>query len=366
MERPLSLNKNPLIKVEKNIEIVEINKIKLWKDNPRKNDKAVPLLAEVIKERGQVTPIVVYRKNNVCYKGNTTIKALKYLGIKHIRVLYADFPSEAAAISYGIADNRSSEWAEWDSEILKNFLSMPEVINDSGFSLKEQQAIFFDTCNTLSVNTVDPRDKLINPDVLKPNKNTYRVHPKDQIDHLKKSIELYGIYKPILIANDNTILDGHALVTAALQLNIPMVPIKRLNIKADSDEALKLITSINEIGRFAEVDDRKLTNYLKEIKDKGTKGLEGTGYDKMMLANLLMVTRSAKEIKDINAAAEWVGMPEYHDEITEYKLTINFLNQNDKIILLNRLGFSDLKNKEIKSIWWPRKKMDDSKSVRFE
>ena len=364
MNRPV-IKKEFTVKTEQNIEIVDIKKIVLWKNNPRKNDQAVPRLAEVIRERGQITPIVVYRKNNVCYKGNTTIKALKYLGINHVKVLYADFPSEAAAIAYGIADNRSSEWAEWDSELLKNFLKIPEQMKDSGFSSVEKQAIFMDTCNTLSVNTVDPTDKLINPDSLKPNPNSYRQHPEDQINHLLKSIELYGIYRPILITNDNTILDGHAIVTAALRLKIPLVPIKRLNIATESDEALKLITSINEVGKLAEIDDRMLTNYLKDVKDKTT-GLRGTGYDEMMLANLVMVTRTAKEIANINEAAEWVGMPEYKDGITEFKLVVHFLTLVEKQSFLNRLGFADVKNKNLKSIWWPRKKCDDPISIRFE
>lgn len=117
------------IKTQKDIVTVDISKVKLWKDNPRKNEKAIPKLAEVIKERGQITPIVVWSKNDTVYKGNTTIKALKLLGIKTVKVLYADFPSESAAIAYGIADNKSSEWSQWDDGLLENFLKL-ETIKD--------------------------------------------------------------------------------------------------------------------------------------------------------------------------------------------------------------------------------------------
>lgn len=130
------------VKVDKEIVTVDINKVKLWKDNPRRNDAAAPKLAEVIKERGRVTPVVVWRKDGVCYKGNTTIKALKLLGKKTVDVLYADFKSEAAAIAYGIADNKSSEFSEWDDALLSSFLKMDDV-KATGFTSSEIG--FFDT-----------------------------------------------------------------------------------------------------------------------------------------------------------------------------------------------------------------------------
>jgi len=140
-----------MIKTDKAIVSVAIDKIKLWKDNPRKNDAAVPKLTEIIKTRGQITPIVVWRKNGVCYKGNTTIKALRSLNIKTVSVLYADFPSESAAIAYGIADNKSSEWAEWDEDILSKFLKMEDVV-ETGFTAKETES-FFDVSGTVQLTS---------------------------------------------------------------------------------------------------------------------------------------------------------------------------------------------------------------------
>lgn len=128
--------KEPAINTAKEIVEVPVSSIKLWADNPRRNDNAVPKLAEVIKSRGQITPLVVWRKNNVIYKGNTTYKAMKSLGYKTVKVLFADFPSEQAAVAYGIADNKSSEFAEWDPELLSNMLE-DEQITDTGFDKVE-------------------------------------------------------------------------------------------------------------------------------------------------------------------------------------------------------------------------------------
>lgn len=115
-----------------------IGAVKLWKDNPRKNDAAVPKLAKIIAAHGQRTPIVAWRRDKVVYKGNTTLKAMQSLGAKTISVLWADFPSEQAAIAYGIADNKSSEYAEWNDEILGRLLEAPELkALPTGFTERE-------------------------------------------------------------------------------------------------------------------------------------------------------------------------------------------------------------------------------------
>lgn len=107
--------------------LVDINTLNEWKDNPRKNDKAAIQLAEVIKQNGgQRTPVVAWSKNMTIYKGNTTYKALKLLGYKQINVILADFKTESAAIAYAIADNKSSELAEWDTSILSRLMQTEE------------------------------------------------------------------------------------------------------------------------------------------------------------------------------------------------------------------------------------------------
>ena len=56
------------------MDYIHFSKIHLWKNNPRKNDQAVPRLMELLKLHGQKSRIGVW--NNTIYKGNTTYKAL--------------------------------------------------------------------------------------------------------------------------------------------------------------------------------------------------------------------------------------------------------------------------------------------------
>lgn len=153
------------VKVDDKIVEVPIGDIIPWKNNPRKNDAAAPKLAEVISARGQITPIVVWRKNMVAYKGNTTIKAMQILNRKTIKVLFADFPSEAAAVAYGIADNKSSEWAEWDEAVLQKFFTTPEIVKSSGFSEIERRALFFEpepeNIKKINAANIGLKDKIV-------------------------------------------------------------------------------------------------------------------------------------------------------------------------------------------------------------
>lgn len=121
----------------KDVKIVNIGSVKLWKNNPRHNDKNITKLMEIIKTHGQRTPIVVWRKNNVIYKGNSTCKAMRKLGFKTIAVIFADFKSVVAATAYGISDNKASEWSAWDDDLLSKLLDDKGIFDGSGFTTDE-------------------------------------------------------------------------------------------------------------------------------------------------------------------------------------------------------------------------------------
>lgn len=112
----------------KNPVLVPIDSLKLWKHNPRTNDKAIPRLMEIFKSHGVRSRVVVWKENNTIYRGNTTFKTLKAMGSDVIAVDYQDFSSEAAAMAYGIADNKSSEFAEWDEDLLTEIMLNPEMM----------------------------------------------------------------------------------------------------------------------------------------------------------------------------------------------------------------------------------------------
>lgn len=100
------------------VKLMDLNSIHLWKENPRKNDKSVKPLSKLLERHGQKSPLVVWRKNMTIYKGNTTFKAAKLLKWDKIWVALVDFKSDEDAVAYALADNKSSEWSDWDESVL--------------------------------------------------------------------------------------------------------------------------------------------------------------------------------------------------------------------------------------------------------
>jgi hypothetical protein len=198
---------------------------------------------------------------------------------------------------------------------------------------------------------------------LKQHPRNYRQHPDDQLDHLIQSISEHGLYRNVVIARDGTILAGHGVVQALAKMGRETIPVIRLDIDPDSPAALKVLTGDNEVGHLAEVDDRMFTEILKEIRDTDVAGLLGTGYDDMMLANLLFITRPESEIKAIDEAAEWVGMPAYEGSLDPLKIIINCRSESDKQDFFRTLGIKA--TEKTKCIWWPPKERDDVSSIRF-
>lgn len=209
--------------------------------------------------------------------------------------------------------------------------------------------------------------EMINIGELKPHPKNYQQHPDEQLQHVVKSIENYGVYKNVVISSDNFILAGHGVVQAAKSLNIKSIPVKRLKFDHDDTNAIKLMIGDNEIEHLADKDDRLLTELLGEIKN--VNDLIGTGYDEMMLANLVFVTRPQSEIEDFNSAAHWVDMPEYENQETVYKVIVSFRSIEDKNEFLSMINADELvlsNKKKTTSTWWPRRDKFDLKSVRFE
>jgi hypothetical protein len=206
-------------------------------------------------------------------------------------------------------------------------------------------------------------------DQLKPHPRNYRSHPEDEIEHLVESIHANGIYRNIVIASEGTILAGRGVAIAARRAGYSTAPVYRAPFGPDDPRALKLLIADNEISHLAENDDRLLTELLRELKESEV-GLLGTGYDDMMLANLVFVTRPASEIADLDAAAQWVGMPEYDLEDKQARLSIivNFASEEDRQAFCQRLGL-DVDTISVigtsKSIWWPKRAKKDVHTIRF-
>ena len=113
-----------------------ISDLKEYDNNPRINDDAVDKVAKSIRKFGFKVPVVI-DKNNTIVCGHTRLKASKQLGLKEIPCIVADDLNEEQIKAYRIADNRSSDFAEWDFELLEQELKQFEKFNPSDVGFDE-------------------------------------------------------------------------------------------------------------------------------------------------------------------------------------------------------------------------------------
>ena len=94
-----------------------LNEILPYEKNPRKNDEAVKYVAESIKQFGFKVPIIVDAEG-IIVAGHTRYKAAKKLGLKTVPCIIADDLTEEQIKAFRLADNKVSEKAEWDFDLL--------------------------------------------------------------------------------------------------------------------------------------------------------------------------------------------------------------------------------------------------------
>lgn len=109
-----------------NLVQMKIDDLKMYENNPRKNDKAVDAVANSINSFGFKVPIIV-DKNNVVICGHTRVKASKKLGMTEVPCVIADDLTDEQVKAFRLADNKVSELAEWDLDKLEEELKFIDM-----------------------------------------------------------------------------------------------------------------------------------------------------------------------------------------------------------------------------------------------
>lgn len=104
-----------------NIVYKNVDELIPYINNPRDNENAVDAVASSIKNFGFKVPIVIDSENEII-NGHTRLKAAKKLGIEEVPCIVADDLSEAQIKAFRLADNKVSELADWNWELLESEL----------------------------------------------------------------------------------------------------------------------------------------------------------------------------------------------------------------------------------------------------
>lgn len=98
---------------------------------------------------------------------------------------------------------------------------------------------------------------------IKPYKNNAKLHPKEQIEQIKKSIKLFGMNDPIGIWHDE-IVEGHGRLIACKELGMKEIPIIKLDHLTD-EERKAYILAHNKINMNSGFDINVLNEELDSI-----------------------------------------------------------------------------------------------------
>lgn len=100
----------------------KVDELKLNDRNPRKNDGAVETIMKSINEFGFRNPLIIDADNKV-WCGNTRLKAARKIGLLEVPCIVAEDLTEEQIRKLALLDNKTSEIAEWDYDLLSEELA---------------------------------------------------------------------------------------------------------------------------------------------------------------------------------------------------------------------------------------------------
>ena len=98
---------------------------------------------------------------------------------------------------------------------------------------------------------------------IKPYKNNAKLHPKEQIEQIKKSMQEFGNIDPIGVWH-NEVVEGHGRLEAAKQLGMETIPIIRLDDLTDEQRKVYALIH-NQLTINTGFDIELLSAELEEI-----------------------------------------------------------------------------------------------------
>lgn len=117
-----------------NIVYKSVDDIIPYVNNPRNNEPAVDKVASSIKNFGFKVPIILDKDGEIV-AGHTRLRAAEKLGMDEVPCIVADDLTDEQVKAFRLADNKVSEFAEWDEQLLKIELDLIGEIDmlDFGF-----------------------------------------------------------------------------------------------------------------------------------------------------------------------------------------------------------------------------------------
>ena len=102
-------------------------------------------------------------------------------------------------------------------------------------------------------------------DSIKPYKNNAKEHPREQIEQIKSSIEMFGMDDPIGVWN-NEVVEGHGRLIACKELGMKEIPVIRLDHLTDEERKAYTLAH-NKLTMNSDFDIDVLNKELESIEN---------------------------------------------------------------------------------------------------
>lgn len=112
------------------------HELKAYENNPRNNTPAIEAVAASIHEFGFQVPVLIDR-NDTLIAGHTRTEAAIKEDVTSIPCIYVDNLNDEQIRAFRLADNKVSEFAEWDYSNLMDELAEISGIDMSQFGFPE-------------------------------------------------------------------------------------------------------------------------------------------------------------------------------------------------------------------------------------
>jgi len=122
------------------IEYLKVEDLIPYVNNPRDNKVAVDKVANSIEEFGFKNPIIV-DQDNVIVAGHTRLLASKQLGLEEVPTIRVKDLNSEQIKAFRLADNKTSEFAEWNENLLElELLGIDDIdMSKFGFELEDTE-----------------------------------------------------------------------------------------------------------------------------------------------------------------------------------------------------------------------------------
>ena len=156
-----------------------------------------------------------------------------------------------------------------------------------------------------------------------------KLHPREQIEQIKKSIEEYGFDDPIAVDENKVIIEGHGRLIAAKELDIKTVPVIYLRHLTEEQKKAYRIAH-NKINMNSGFDMGMLQAELNEILSADF-SIEALGFDETEIDEILQSVDEVYGLEDI--AENYNSQNDFseREEESEYDVTEDEFSHDEAI-----------------------------------